>query len=127
MKFKWMIHTYFENMRLFFCTVSVIFNTLLSMLSKTLYTKVIKSPALTSKHVTKNLVSICHHLQNGVHVMHTLQDQTGGSQREPNLGCEQDGKEQTIKFLQLFTCAHAGMKLGVAMREEDLFWLGQTL
>jgi hypothetical protein len=33
--------------------------------------------------------------------MRTLQDQTGGSWRVPDVGCEQDGEEQSVPFLLL--------------------------
>jgi hypothetical protein len=51
MTFIWKIHTSFAIMRLFFRKVSVIFNTLLPVSSKTLYTNV-KFPASTSEHIT---------------------------------------------------------------------------
>jgi hypothetical protein len=57
----WMIHIYFAIIRLLFHRVSVIFNTLLPTLSKTLYAKV-KSPNSTSQHITKTLfqlVAVC--------------------------------------------------------------------
>jgi hypothetical protein len=48
MKVTLMIHTPFATMRLFFHKVCIIFCTLLPMLSKILYTSVVKFPALTS-------------------------------------------------------------------------------
>jgi hypothetical protein len=54
-KFTWMIQISFAIMRLFFHRVIVIFNTLLPTLTKTLYTSVVKFPALTSEHIMKTL------------------------------------------------------------------------
>jgi hypothetical protein len=50
-KFASMIHTPFA-VRKFFHKVSVILNTLLSTLSKTQFTSVVKFPASTSEHIT---------------------------------------------------------------------------
>jgi hypothetical protein len=47
-------HTFFAVMRLFFHKVSVIFNTLLSVLSKMLSTRVVKLPVSTSEHITSS-------------------------------------------------------------------------
>jgi hypothetical protein len=44
----------------------------------------------------ENFVSVHCHLQNGVHLVHPLQGQTGGSRRVPDLGCEQNGEERII-------------------------------
>jgi hypothetical protein len=96
-KFTWMIHTSFEIMRILFHRVCAVFNTLLPTLNKTLYTSVVKFPASTSEHITK--LSYYFHLQNGLHIVHLLEGQTGGSQKVPELGCEQDGEEQFIPFL----------------------------
>jgi hypothetical protein len=48
-----MIQTSLAIMKLSFHKVSVIFNTLWPTLSKTLYTSVVKHPAMTSEHITK--------------------------------------------------------------------------
>jgi hypothetical protein len=60
LKLTWMIHTSSAIMGLFSHKV-ITFNTLLPMLSKTLYTSVIKFPALTSEHIMRTLfwVVIC--------------------------------------------------------------------
>jgi hypothetical protein len=50
-KFTWVIHTSFAIMRLFFHRVSIIFNTLLPLLSKMLYTGVVKFPASALEHI----------------------------------------------------------------------------
>jgi hypothetical protein len=60
-----------------------------------------KIPCLDFRAYHENFVSIRCHLQIGVHVVHSLQDQTDGSRTVPGLGCEQDGKEQSIVFLRL--------------------------
>jgi hypothetical protein len=91
-------HT-FSIMRLLFYTVSLIFNTLLPTSIKTLHTSVVKFPVSTSEHIAKTLSIRCQ--QNGVQVVHPLQGQTGGSRTGPQLGCEQDGEEQSITFLRL--------------------------
>jgi hypothetical protein len=80
-----------------FPRVSIIFNTLLSVLSKILYTGVVKFPAMTLEQ--ENFISVRCHLQNGVHIVHRLWIQTGYSWTVPDLGCEQDGEEQSIPFL----------------------------
>jgi hypothetical protein len=56
-KLMWMIHTSFTIMRLFFHRVFIIFNTLLPTLSKTLYTSVVKFPALTLENIIQTLFS----------------------------------------------------------------------
>jgi hypothetical protein len=80
-----------------FHKVSIISNTSLSTLNKILYTNVAKFPALTSEHILRTVTVQCH-LQDIIHIVHLLQGQTGGSQRVPDLGCEQDGEEQSIPF-----------------------------
>jgi hypothetical protein len=52
MKFMWMIHVSFANMRLFFHKVSIIFNARLPTLSRTQYTSVVKFSASTLEHIT---------------------------------------------------------------------------
>jgi hypothetical protein len=54
MTFTWMIHTSFAIMMLFFHKVSIIFNTLLLTLSKTLYTNVVKFPDSSLEHITSD-------------------------------------------------------------------------
>jgi hypothetical protein len=100
MKFTWIIHTYFAITGLFFREVSVISNALLPTLNKTLYNNAVKFPASTSEHITKTGSIRCH-LQNGTHAVHVLQSQTSGSRRVTDLGCEQDGEEQSIPFFRL--------------------------
>jgi hypothetical protein len=67
-------------------------------------------------------------MQNGVHtVHHPSQGQTAGSRRVPDLGCEQDGEEQpTPIFCYFLTCAHAGMRLGIVVKEKDVFHVSDT-
>jgi hypothetical protein len=50
LKFTWMIHNSFAIMRLFFHIVSIIFDTVLPVLSKMLYT-IVKFPASTLEHI----------------------------------------------------------------------------
>jgi hypothetical protein len=52
MKSTGMIQAFLQFWKLFFHKVSVIFNTLLPTLRKTLYTNVVKFPAATSEHIT---------------------------------------------------------------------------
>jgi hypothetical protein len=52
MKFTWMTHKSSAIMRLFFHKIFIIFNTLLLMLSKTLFTSVVKFHASSSEHIT---------------------------------------------------------------------------
>jgi hypothetical protein len=65
-----------------------------------LYTNAVKLPALTSKHITKTVLIRCQP-PNGAYAVHHLQGQTGGSRRVPDLGCEQDGEEQSVPHLRL--------------------------
>jgi hypothetical protein len=53
MKFTWMIRTSFAVTELFYHRISVIFNTLFTTMSKTLYTNVAKFPASTSEHLRR--------------------------------------------------------------------------
>jgi hypothetical protein len=55
MKFTWMIHISFMIMMLFFHKVSIIFNTFLPVLIKTLYTTVVKFPASTSENSSSGM------------------------------------------------------------------------
>jgi hypothetical protein len=84
----------------FFHKVSVIFNTLLPTLSKTLYTIVVKFPSSTSKHATKTMFQFVVICKMAFHVVHNLQGHKGSSKRVPDVGCEQDGQEQSIPFLR---------------------------
>jgi hypothetical protein len=49
----------------------------------------------------KYFVSISCHQPNDINVPHSLQGQTSGSQRVPDLGCKQDREEQSLPFLWL--------------------------
>jgi hypothetical protein len=119
MKFTRMIHTYFTTMRLFSQKVSVIFNTPLPMSSKTLYTNAAKLRASSREHHDK-FVSVRCHLQNGVHVVHPLQGQTGDSRRAPALGCEQGGEEQCIPFLRLQHVCASWCEASIVVKEKDV-------
>jgi hypothetical protein len=39
----------------------------------------------------------------------------------PDLGCKQDGEEQSITFCYCLTCAQAGVRLGIVVKEKDVF------
>jgi hypothetical protein len=119
LKFTWIIHTSFAVMRLFFHRVFVIFKTLLPTLTKMPYTSVVILSVLTPEAYHKNFVSVACHLQNGIHVVHCLQGQTGGSHRLPGLGCEQNGKKSPSHFW-IASCVQAGVRLGI-VRKEDVF------
>jgi hypothetical protein len=76
-----------------FCSYEAVFsknlrhiNTLLPTLSKTLYISVVKFPCLYFGAHQETFVLIRCHLQNGVHLMHSLQDQKGGTRTVPDLG-----------------------------------------
>jgi hypothetical protein len=89
-----------------------------------LYISVVKFPALTSR----NLVSVCCHPQNGIHIVHPLQGQTGGSCREPDLGCEEDGKNSPSHFWDcLIICASWCEAGHCCFGTSFIFWLRQTL
>jgi hypothetical protein len=57
-KFTWLIHASFTIMRLLFHKVSIIFNPLLTTLSKTLYTYVVKFSAWTFEHITNGTMKL---------------------------------------------------------------------
>jgi hypothetical protein len=78
MKFTLMIQTSFAILRLLFHKISTIFNTLLPTMCKMLYTNVIKLPSSTLEHIMKTVTIHCH-LQNGIHVVHSLQGKIGGT------------------------------------------------
>jgi hypothetical protein len=60
-----------------------------------------KIPCLDIGSHHKNFVSIRCRLQNGAHALHPLEGQTDDSRRVPDLGCEQDGQERSIRFFRL--------------------------
>jgi hypothetical protein len=96
-----LIHMCFAIIRLFSHKVFVIFNTVLPTLSKTLYTTAVKFPASISAHITKILfqfVVICR-MASTQSVPYRTKQVT--SRRAPDLGCEQDGEEQSVPFLRL--------------------------
>jgi hypothetical protein len=102
MKFTWMLHYIFCNHKAIFPQIFFIFNTVFSVLNKTLCTSIVKLiPCLDFGAHHENFVSFHCHLQNGVHVLQPLQAQTVGSQRAPAVGCEQDGEERSVPFLRL--------------------------
>jgi hypothetical protein len=39
----------------------------------------------------------------------------------PDLVCEQDGEEQSITLCYCLTCAQAGVRLGIVVKEKDVF------
>jgi hypothetical protein len=93
-----MIPASFAIMRLFFHKVSVIFNfqhTFANVEYDAAY-QCCKIPCLDYGAHHEKRVSIRCHLQNGVYIVHLLQDQTGSGQRVPDLGCKQDGEEESI-------------------------------
>jgi hypothetical protein len=125
--FVWVIHTSFAIMRLFFDSLCLSFNTLLSALSKTLYNSAVKFPCLDFGAYHINFVSVCCHLQNGVHVVRPLRGQTGGSWRVPGLGCKQDGE---IPFLRLLHMRSGWCEAGHCHEgggHLSMFWLGRTV
>jgi hypothetical protein len=93
----------FCNYEAFFHKVFIIFSKPLPMLSMMLYTCIVKFPALTPKHIMKTLFQFIVTCKMH-HVVHLLQGQTGGSQRVPDLGCEQDWKHQSITFFGIALC-----------------------
>jgi hypothetical protein len=68
----------------------------------------------------KNFVSVHCHLQNGIHIVHPLHGQIGGSQIMPNLGYEQDEEEESIPFFDCLVCA-SWCEAGIVMKEKDVF------
>jgi hypothetical protein len=119
MKFIWMIHISLA-IRGYFSTKSPSFSTLLPKLSKTPHTSVVKLRLDFRAH-HKNFVSIHCHLQNGVHIVHPLQVQTGSTQKVPNLGCGQDGEKQSIPFFRLPQACISCVRPGTIMKEMNIF------
>jgi hypothetical protein len=115
-----MIHKSFSIMRLFFHSFPSIFNTFLLTLCKTLYTNAVKFPASTSEHVTKTFSIRCH-LQNGIHVLHPFQGQTGGSRRVPVWAVSGMGMNSPSHFCDCLTCAQAGVRPSIVVKEKDVF------
>jgi hypothetical protein len=109
MKPAWMIHTYFAAMRIFFNKVSITFNTLLPMLSKMLYSRIVKLPVSTLEHILKTLfqfLTICKMvsteciLYSAKHVVVV----------------------PSIPFLLLpHLCTSWGVRPGTIMKEKDVF------
>jgi hypothetical protein len=58
-----------------------------------------KIPCLDFGARHENFVAVRRHLQNGVNFVDPLQGQTDDSRRVPDVGCEQDGEEQSIPLL----------------------------
>jgi hypothetical protein len=98
-KFTRMFHTPPAIMRLFFHKVFTIFNTRLPMLSKMLYTSVVKFPDSTPTCVTKTLFQILSAAKWHPHSASFTGPES--SWRASDLGCEQGGEEPCNPFLCL--------------------------
>jgi hypothetical protein len=98
LKFTWMIHTSFAVMRPFFHRMCYFQLTFANIKQDIVY-QCCKIPCFDFGAHHKNFVSIHWYLQNGHHIVHNLQGQTGGSQKVPDLGCKQCEEEQSIPFL----------------------------
>jgi hypothetical protein len=76
----------------------------------------------------QNFVSICCHLQNGVHTVHPLE-----AKQMVLRGCQiwavsRMGKNSPSHFYDCLMCAQAGVRLSIVIKEKDfVFWLGWTL
>jgi hypothetical protein len=113
--------TSFAVMRLFFHKVSVIFNTLLPMLSKTLYTSAVKFPASTSELITQTLfqfAAICKMASMQCIPYRAKQAVVGRCQIWAVSGM---GKNSPSHFRDCPTYAQAGGRPGIAVKEKDVF------
>jgi hypothetical protein len=109
-------------MRLFLHKVSVIFNfqhTFANVEYDAAY-QCCKIPCLDFAAHQENCVSIRRHLQNGVCVVHPLQDQTG--ERECQIwAVSRMGKKSPSNFCDCLTCAQTGVRSGIVVKEKDVF------
>jgi hypothetical protein len=115
-----MIHTSFVIVRLFSHNISVIFNTLLPTLSKTLHTSVAKFPTSTSEHFMMTLfqfVVVCK-VTSTPCILQRLKQVVGGCQI---WAVSRMGKSCPTYFCDCFTCAQTGVRAGIVVKEKDEF------
>jgi hypothetical protein len=108
-----MIHASFAIMRLFPQSLHHFQHTFANAEYDTVY-HCCKIPYFDFRAHHKTFVSTRCHLQNGIHVVYPLQSQMSGSQRVLDLGCEQDGKEQTTTSV-IASCVQTGVKPGIVV------------
>jgi hypothetical protein len=114
-------------MRLFFHKVIIIFNTLFSSLSKTLCTSVVKFPASTSVHTTETLfqfIIMCKMAPTQCILYRSKQVTVGGCQI---WAVSRMGKNSPSHFCDCLTCAQAGVRLGIVVKEKDVFHVSVTM
>jgi hypothetical protein len=117
-----MIYISSANIRIFFDNFSVSFNTLLPALSKTLYSNV-KFNAAVSENINK-IVSIRCQLKNSIQVIYSLQGQTDGSRKVPDVGCGQKGEEEFVPFIPLPHLCASWCEVGHCPKgEKDVFYV----
>jgi hypothetical protein len=119
-------YIFLQIMRLFYHKVSIIFNTLLPTLSKTLCNSDVKFPASTSEHITKTLlqfVVICK-MASKLCFLYRAKES-----RVPDLGCEQDGRNSTSFFViaSRLRKLEWGWALSWRRRTSVMFRLGRTV
>jgi hypothetical protein len=85
------------------------------------FIKLRRLKSITSAELCDNMQK--YHVQNGFHLVHPLQGQTDDSRRVPDVGCGQDGEEQSTlsHFCDCLTCAQAGVRPGIVVKEKDVF------
>jgi hypothetical protein len=102
-KITQIVYTYFAIMRLFFHKVSVIFNTCLPTFSTTLYTRLQNSlPQIRNKTRKRNFSSLLP-AKCQIWAFSSL------------------GKTSQFNFCDCLTCAQAGVRLGIVVKEKDVF------
>jgi hypothetical protein len=115
-----MIHTCFAIISLFFHKVCYFQYAFVSV-EEDAVNQCCKIPCLDFGTHHENFVSVCCHLENAIHLVHPLQGQAGGSRKVPYLCCEEDGEEQYILFFAVASCAQAGVRPVIVMKEKDVF------
>jgi hypothetical protein len=120
-QFTWTTQTYFEVRRLFLHKVSVTYNRLLPTLSKTLCTSAVKFLVSTSEHMTKTLIQfvvICKMASEYCILYRTIQVVVGGCQI---LAVRRLGQNGPSHYCDCLTCAQAGVRPGIVVKEKDVF------
>jgi hypothetical protein len=122
-----MADTYiFCNYEVIFPQSLIIFNTHLPVLSKMLCTSVVKFRASTLEHITQTLfqfVVICKMMSTLCILYRAKQVMVRGCQI---WAVSRIGKKSLSHFCDCFTCVQAGVRPGIAVKE-DVFPIGQTL
>jgi hypothetical protein len=113
----------FSILRLFFHKVSVTFNTLLPTFSTTLCTSAVKFPASTSQHITKTSFQFpvtCKMASTQCNLYRAKQVTVG---RRQIWAVSRTGKNDPYHFCYCVTCTQVGVRLGIVVKEKDVFYV----